>query len=66
VYVDSSDTGYTLNNELIEAKPNGGKKRKTTSGLNCEDSADDLANGGPVKNGFTREASKAISHAFGL
>lgn len=65
MYVDSSDTGYTLN-ELIEAELNGRKKMKTTSGLNCEGSADDLVNGGPVKNGFTREASKAISHASGL
>jgi len=63
-YVDSSDTGHTLNNEPIEAKPNGRKKKKTTSGLNCEDSAGDLVNGGPVKNGFTREASKAIFTCF--
>ncbi|OCL04985.1 2-epi-5-epi-valiolone synthase-like protein [Glonium stellatum] len=65
-YVDSSDTGYALNNEPIEVKPNGKKKRKIMSGLNHEDSADDLVNGGPVKNGFTKEASDAISHASGL
>lgn len=58
-FVDSSDTGYTMNQEKpVEKETNGLKNGSTV--IN-----DDTANGAPITNGATKKASNAKAHSSG-
>ncbi|KAF2142059.1 uncharacterized protein K452DRAFT_270779 [Aplosporella prunicola CBS 121167] len=47
-FVDSSDTGYTVNGESVEAKANGPSMLKKA--VMSDDAADGVPNGGPVQS----------------
>ncbi|TKA79911.1 hypothetical protein B0A49_00987 [Cryomyces minteri] len=64
-FVDSSDTGYTMNNKPVEGKQSNGVNGATKKSVINDDT-----NGGPVTNGghangTTGKHSNATSHASG-
>ncbi|OJD32404.1 3-dehydroquinate synthase [Diplodia corticola] len=61
-YVDSSDTGYTLNGAAVEGKPANGAAGVKKAVVK-DDTADGIASGGPVQNGHTSKAATAVRNA---
>ncbi|EKG14950.1 hypothetical protein MPH_07850 [Macrophomina phaseolina MS6] len=55
-FVDSSDTGYTINGVAVEDKASNGASSLKRTVVN-DDTTDGFAAGGPVQNGYTSKAT---------
>lgn len=67
-FVDSSDTGYTMNNKPVEMTMNGKNKNGASNGVVVHDDAQDgvmngIANGGAIKDPATKKANNSIHNA---
>ncbi|KAL1640336.1 hypothetical protein SLS58_007009 [Diplodia intermedia] len=63
-YVDSSDTGYTINGAAVETNSANGMS-SLKKAVVSDDTVDRVPNGGPVQNGYTSKASTAVRNAAG-
>lgn len=52
-YVDSSDTGYTLNGAGVEEKTTNGAVASLKKAVLNDDATNGVVSGGPVQNGYT-------------
>jgi len=66
-FVDSSDTGYTVNNKPVESNgTNGSAEKADGTLLNDDTKGGPKMNGKPIHDGKTANASAATSNAAGL